>query len=98
MTIRAWQALGKRVAPPAEGITLENFVEWVQEASGLDVLLDRDTLADEGVALDAEANLRGIRSMSIENLLRHVLTQRSLRMCSKMTSSRSPRRRGLGKR
>ncbi len=71
-------ALAKRLAPPREGITLEDFVGWVKSASGLDVWLDTATLTDEGVALDQEPSLRGIRSMSIENIMRHVLRQAQL--------------------
>ncbi|MGE5192943.1 MAG: hypothetical protein ACM3U2_10605, partial [Deltaproteobacteria bacterium] len=71
-------ALGKPVSAPTAGITLEDFPEWLEKTSGLEVFLDKATLADEGVALDQEMNFQGIRSMSLESLLKHVLTPTQL--------------------
>jgi len=71
-------ALAKLVTPPKEGITLEDFAGWIRDASGLDVWLDEARLTDEGVDLTQEPSLRGIRSMSIENLMRHVLGRSQL--------------------
>jgi hypothetical protein len=70
--------LAKRVAPPPAGTTLEDFAKWFQETSGLEFWIDKATLTDEGVALDQEVRVKGIRSMSLESLLFHVLTPMQL--------------------
>ncbi len=67
--------LGKPVAPPAAEMSLENFVDWIASTSGLDISFDILHLTEEGVPRDARVEMRGIRSMSLENLLKHGLEQ-----------------------
>ncbi len=67
-------ALAKQVAPPKGEITIEEFIDWVRSASGLNVVIDKPTLREENVMLDQPLSLRGIRSMSIESMMKHVLT------------------------
>lgn len=71
-------ALAKPVAPPETGTTIEEFGDWLATASGLNVWLDRGALTDEGVDLGQEAAVRGIRLMSIQNIMRHVLESANL--------------------
>lgn len=71
-------ALARRLAPPAGDLTLEEFAKWVGTASGLEVRIDRATLVEEGVPLDTPVDLRGIRLMSLENMLSHVLVRSQL--------------------
>jgi hypothetical protein len=65
--------LAKHVPPPAGELTLATYADWIAEVSGLSVWLDRTTLSDEGVALDQQVLVTGIRSMSLESQLKHVL-------------------------
>ena len=65
--------LAKHVPPPAGEMTLAAYADWVAEVSGLSVWLDRTTLSDEGVAFDQQVLVTGIRSMSLESQLKHVL-------------------------
>jgi hypothetical protein len=66
-------ALAVRSEPPRDGLTIEEFAGWLGSVSGLTVWLDRTVLADEGVQLDAPTSVRGIRMMSLESMLEHVL-------------------------
>lgn len=66
-------ALDRQFRPAAIEMPLDDFLEWIGKVSGLNIVLDRQTLTDEGVALDQPISLSGIRSMSMANLLHHVL-------------------------
>jgi Ca-activated chloride channel family protein len=69
-----WQeALAKQAAPPADRISPQDFIKWFQTISGIPVIVDTSTLTDEGIALDHPVSLRGIRVMSLDSMLRHIL-------------------------
>ena len=70
--------LSKPVQPPAGEMTLTAFADWVAETSGLSVWMDKQTLTDEGIALDQPVEASGIHSMSLESLLKHILGPRQL--------------------
>ena len=64
-------ALSRQFEPPDKETTLESFIEWVEQVSGANVVFDRATLADEGIALDHPIDFRGIHSMSLQSLMTH---------------------------
>jgi hypothetical protein len=68
-------ALLKRIPPPQEELSLEEFLGWVKSESGLDVLIDKNRLMDEGVAINqpVSAIFRGVKSMSLQSMLKNVL-------------------------
>jgi Mg-chelatase subunit ChlD len=71
-------SLAKHVPPPAGEMSLRAFADWVEDVSGLAVWMDKQTLTDEGINLDQNVLVTGIRSMSLESLLKHVLGPRQM--------------------
>ncbi len=69
---RAPNALSKRVAPPEPELTLVEFANWVRETSGLSVVLD-EARFDDGTSRDDTVDLRGVKLMSLQNVLENVL-------------------------
>ncbi|MBI3864156.1 MAG: hypothetical protein HY290_19915 [Planctomycetia bacterium] len=67
--------LYKRVRPPEGEITLEKFIDWVRSESGLNVLMDKVRLTENGVAVDQPVTpvLSGIKVMTLHGMLRCVL-------------------------
>ncbi len=65
--------LMQRVSPPWEKITLRAFADFVQESTGINLLLDA-SLEQEGVTADKEVcDLSGITEISVRNLLKIAL-------------------------
>jgi hypothetical protein len=68
-------ALLKPVAPPREEMSLEEFIGWIKSQSELNVLIDSLRVSEEGIAIDQHVSmvLRGVRSMTLQSMLKHVL-------------------------
>jgi hypothetical protein len=66
--------LDRQVPPPAVAeLPMEDVFGWISAVSGLNVLVDRATLIDDGVALDQPLTFTGIRSMPLSLLLKLAL-------------------------
>lgn len=65
----------KPVPPPDGELSLEEFIDWVKATSGLNLLIDKTKLMEEGVALDQPIprSFRGLKTMTLQNMLRHAL-------------------------
>ena len=67
------RALMTRIRGGIPTMRLDEFGEFLEERTGVQVLFDETALAEDGIALDEEINVRGVRDMSVRNVLSYAL-------------------------
>lgn len=60
-------------------MSLKDFVTWIQQRTGLPVILDRHSLQDEGINVDQVVDLNGLEGVTVRSVLKEALVPLGLK-------------------